>query len=202
MIDEILSRPYGRDVPMGCTGDRVWASNPQGWAFGDDVHWLYLTNLKAFDLEIRDEQSLLAPARATYFPGHIHYEGIARKDMTASASFTYATDKVENPLSEPFEPGKRWTCWSSGKRQDWYAVEFATTRTLSGFNVHFFDDAPSGGLPPSGILPSPVLRRAIPFVEPRQIDQVVPRAAQGRGKPGPLRTRRIRAIPIDVSPRR
>ena len=68
--------------------------------------------------------------------------------MTASASFTYATDKVENPLSEPFEPGKRWTCWSSGKREDWYAVEFATTRTLSGFNVHFFDDAPSGGCRP------------------------------------------------------
>src|SRR5262249_39284564 len=24
-IDEILSRPYDREVPMGCTGDRVWA---------------------------------------------------------------------------------------------------------------------------------------------------------------------------------
>ena len=53
---------------MGCTGDRVWASSPQGWAFRDDVHWLYLTNLNAFDLEIRDEHGLLAPAAATYYP--------------------------------------------------------------------------------------------------------------------------------------
>ena len=60
-IDEILTRPYDRDVPMGCMGDRVWASSPQGWAFRDDVHWLYLTNLKAFDLEVRDEHGLLVP---------------------------------------------------------------------------------------------------------------------------------------------
>ena len=147
-IDEILARPYDREVPMGCTGDRVWASSPQGWAFRDDVHWLYLTNLNAFDIEIHDEHSLLAPARATYYPSHIHYEGVLRKEMTASASFTYARDKVENPLTEPFEPRKRWTCWSSGKRQDWFAVEFATPHTLIGFNVNFFNDAPSGGCRP------------------------------------------------------
>ena len=39
-MDEILTRPYDPDVPMGCVGDRVWASSPQGWAFRDDVHWL------------------------------------------------------------------------------------------------------------------------------------------------------------------
>lgn len=125
-IDESLARPYDRDVPMGCTGDRVWASSPQGWAFHDDVHWLYLTNLNAFDLVVRDEDGLLAPAGATYYPSHIHYEGVVRKGLIASASFTYALDKVENPLIEPFEPRKRWTCWSSGKRQDWFAVEFST----------------------------------------------------------------------------
>src|SRR5271167_3857847 len=141
-IDEILARPYDRDVPMGCTGDRVWASSPQGWAFRDDVHWLYLTNLSAFEIEISDEHGLLAPARATYYPSHIHYEGVDRQDTTASASFTYALDKVENPLTEPFEARKRWTCWSSGKRSDWFAVEFAMPRTLSGFDAHFFDDAP------------------------------------------------------------
>src|SRR5262245_18345270 len=54
-MDDILSRPYNPDVPMGCVGDRLWASSPQGWAFRDDVHWLYLTNLKAFDIELRDE---------------------------------------------------------------------------------------------------------------------------------------------------
>jgi hypothetical protein len=143
-IDEVLTRPYDREVPMGCVGDRVWASSPQGWAFRDDVHWLYLTNLKAFDLDIRDEQGRLVPDRATYYPSHIHYEGAARKAMTASASFTFATDNVENPLTEPFEPRKRWTCWSSGRREDSYTIEFGSTRTLSGFEVYFFDDAPNG----------------------------------------------------------
>ena len=67
---------------MGCTGDRVWASSPQGWAFRDDVQWLYLTNLGAFDIEVSDENGLLAPARATYYPSHIHFEGVDRKEMT------------------------------------------------------------------------------------------------------------------------
>ena len=75
-IDEVLTRPYDRDVPMGCTGDRVWASSPQGWAFRDDVHWLYLTNLRA----VRPRGPRRArPARARsgdLFPSHIHYEGV------------------------------------------------------------------------------------------------------------------------------
>jgi hypothetical protein len=143
-IDEVLTRPYDRDVPLGCVGHRVWASSPQGWAFRDDVHWLYLTNLNAFDLEVRDEHGLLVPDRATYYPSHIHYEGVARKAMTASASFTFALDNVENPLSEPFQPRKRWTCWSSGRREDSYTIEFGAARTLTGFDVYFFDDAPAG----------------------------------------------------------
>ncbi len=133
-----------RSVPMGCTGDRLWASSPQGWAFRDDVQWLYLTNLKAFDLELRDEHGLLKPAKATYFPSHIHYDGAVRQEMKASASFTFALDRVENPLSAPFQPEKRWTCWSSGNRSDWFEVDFGMPREISGFDLFFFDDSPSG----------------------------------------------------------
>lgn len=129
---------------MGCVGDRVWASSPQGWAFRDDVHWLYLTNLHAFDLEVRDEHGRFVPDRATYYPSHVHYEGATRRAMTASASFTFAMDNVENPLAEPFEPRKRWTCWSSGQREDWYAIELGVPRTLVGLDLYFFDDAPNG----------------------------------------------------------
>src|SRR5262249_40354656 len=86
----------------------------------------------------------LVPDRATYYPSHIHYEGVTRKVMTASASFTFARDDVENPLSEPFEPRKRWTCWSSGRRTDWFTIDFGTPRTLTGFDVYFFDDPPTG----------------------------------------------------------
>ncbi len=146
-IDQKLSRPFDRDVPLGSTGDRVWASSPQGWAFRDDVHWVYLTNLRALDLEIRDEFGLLAPSRAsaTYYPSHVHYDRAERKEMTASASFTFVSDKVENPLVAPYRPEKRWTCWSSGARHDWYDVNFGMPRTLSGFDVFFFADAPGGG---------------------------------------------------------
>jgi hypothetical protein len=146
-VDEILARPYDVDVPMGSVGDRVWASSPQGWAFRDDVHWLYLTNLKAFDLEIRDEHGLLQPAKATYYPSHVHLEGATRA-VTASASFTFTTDNVQNPLTKPLRPEKRWTCWSSGKREDWYAVDFGAKRQVAGLKIFFFDDAPSGGCRP------------------------------------------------------
>jgi hypothetical protein len=147
-IDEILNRPFDADVPIGCTGDRVWASSPQGWAFGDDTHWLDQSRVQAFDLEIRDEHGFIAPAQATYYPSHVHYGGATRSEMRAAASFTCVFDRVSNPLDPPYKPEKRWTCWSSGKRQDWYEVEFPLPRTLQGFDLDFFDDAPQGGCRP------------------------------------------------------
>ncbi len=146
-IDAILQRPYGPEVPFGGVGERLWASSPQGWAFRDDVHWVYLTNIQALDLEIRDEFGLLQPAKATYFPSHVHLEGTERA-VTASASFTFRLDRVENPLTPPFKPEKRWTAWSSGTREDWYAVDFGAPRTLQGVKVFFFDDTGTGGCRP------------------------------------------------------
>ncbi len=146
-MDEILSRPYTPDVPMGCVGARLWASSPQGWAFRDDTHWLYLTNLRAFEIELRDGQGALQPACATYYPSHVHMSGAVRA-VVASASFTFPLDNAQNPLAQPFRPEKRWTCWSSGRREDWYAVDLGARRPLTGLRVFFFDDAPSGGCRP------------------------------------------------------
>jgi len=196
-IDEILTRPFDRDVPMGSTGDRIWASSPQGWAFRDDVHWLDLTPFKSFDLEIRDEHGRLEPAQATYYPSHIHYAQAARKEMTASASFTFALDSVLNPLYPPFKPEKRWTCWSSGNRQDWYEVEFELPHTLNGFDLFFFDDAPSGGCRPPESFEVQFLNG-----EDRTWGRVeLDRALPGRPKPGenrlrfqPVSSRRFRFI--------
>jgi hypothetical protein len=204
-IDEVLTRPYDRDVPMGCVGDRVWASSPQGWAFRDDVHWLYLTNLRAFDLEVRDEHGWLVPDRATYYPSHIHYEGATRKVMKASASFTFATDNVENPLTEPFEPRKRWTCWSSGHRQDWYTVDFAMPRKLAGFDVYFFDDAPTGECRPpasfevqrvEGTAIGPDGRPAPAFfpVKPTKVFPERPKAGENRIRFEPVPSSRFRLV--------
>ena len=195
LIDEALARPYDREVPMGCVGDRVWASSPQGWAFRDDVHWLYLTNLMAFDLDIRDASGFLAPDRATYYPSHIHYEGATRKPMTASASFTFATDRVENPLTEPFEPRKRWTCWSSGHRADWYMIDFGAPRTLTGLDLYFFDDAPTGECRPPRSIEVEAYRGVV-AQDVRPIGGALPRPRPGKNEIRfePVRTSQIRVV--------
>jgi hypothetical protein len=146
-IGAILARPYQPEVPMGCVGKRLWASSPQGWAFRNDVHWLYLANLNAFDIEISDAHGRLEPAQAACEPSHVHLQGV-RRAAVASASFTFSMDNVQNPLSKPFRPEKRWTCWSSGRREDWFAVDFGSPQRLTGMRVFFFDDAPSGGCRP------------------------------------------------------
>ncbi len=196
-IDDILARPYNRDVPMGCTGDRVWASSPQGWAFGDDVHWLYLTNLKAFDLEIRDDHGPLQPRSATYSPSHIHYVGTVRQEMTASASFTYAIDRVENPLAQPFVPEKRWTCWSSGNRRDWFEVQLGAPRALTGLVLFFFDDSPTGGCrPPDSFQVEHFDGRTRGWlaIEPRKTFPERPRRGENRISFDPVVTRRFRVL--------
>jgi len=196
-IDEILARPYDRDVPMGCTGDRVWASSPQGWAFRDDVHWLYLTNLSAFDLEIRDDHGLLQPRNATYSPSHIHYDGTVRQEMTASASFTYVTDRVENPLVLPFVPEKRWTCWSSGNRRDWFEVQLGAPRKLSGLDLFFFDDSPTGGCrPPESYQVEYYDGRSRGWVtiDPLKVFPERPKGGENRIRWDPIVTRRFRVV--------
>lgn len=147
-IDEILARPYSPEVPMGCVGDRLWATSPQGWAFDGGVHFIYLTDLKPFDIRIEVGGREVVPTTATYRPSHISMIGGWAVGPRASASFTFAIDGVERPLTRPFERNKRWTCWSSGKRTDWYAVDFGRRRRIEGLTVYFYDDAPRGGCRP------------------------------------------------------
>jgi SAM-dependent methyltransferase len=146
-IDEALRRPDSPEVPFGSVGRRLWASSPRGWAFRDDVHFLGITNLKAFDLEIVEGDARLGPARGTWYPSHVALEGL-RRVPAASASYTFPGDNVAHPLGRPFLPAKRWTCWGSGRREDWYAVDFGRPRTLQGLRLWFFDDAPTGGCRP------------------------------------------------------
>lgn len=148
-IDRELARPYDNEVPFGAAGDRVWATSPQGWAFRDGVQLLYLTNLNGFDVTVRGGGARYSVGAARYTPSHVRMSGTPHgSEMAASASFTYVTDRLENPLSRPFKPEKRWTSWSSGRRDDWYAVDFGRARVLSGLDVYFFDDRPQGGCAP------------------------------------------------------
>ncbi len=193
-IDEILARPYDADVPFGSTGDRLWASSPQGWAFGDDVHWVSLSHLGPLDLEVADDLGPLDPAKATSHPSHVLLEG-TKRSLRASASSTFATDNVRNPLARPFRPGKRWTCWSSGRREDWYAVDFGATRTIDGLALWFFDDAPSGGCRPPDSYEVQVRDgsawRALPGVR-----SVPERPAKGENTASfaPIATREVRVV--------
>src|SRR5262249_14600222 len=129
-IDRLLARPYDSDVPFGASGDRVWATSPQGWAFREGVQLVYLTNLNLFDVVVQAGDENYQVEKAEYFPSHVHLIGAPGNLITASASFTFTIDRVENPLTKPIKPEKRWTCWSSGRREDWYAVDFGKPRRL------------------------------------------------------------------------
>ena len=149
VIDELLTRPYGSDLPFGPVGKRLWATSPQSWGFPSDVHWVSLSNLGPIDLEVRDAISTLVPARATSFPSHVHLEG-AERLFAASASFTARKDRPENPLSKPFTPEKQWSATGSGSRTDWYEVNLAAPRSLKGLKLWFSADAePRGCRPPA-----------------------------------------------------
>src|SRR5258708_209693 len=65
-IDKILARPYDSDVPFGASGDRVWATSPQGWGFHDGVQLIYTTNLNAFDLVVQEAGQNYIVDRADY----------------------------------------------------------------------------------------------------------------------------------------
>ncbi|HLV81532.1 MAG TPA: hypothetical protein VKT32_14695 [Chthonomonadaceae bacterium] len=147
-IDKTLARPYDGEVPFGASGARVWATSPQGWAFRDGVQLIYITNLDAFDLAVRSGETNYVVQQAQYIPSHVHLVGAPGSALTASASFTFASDRVDNPLTKPFQPEKRWTCWSSSHREDWYAVDFGRPRRLTGLDVYFYDDQPQGGCAP------------------------------------------------------
>jgi hypothetical protein len=196
-IDEILARPYDPEVPLGCTGDRIWGSSPQGWAFRDDMHWIDSTSFTAFDLEIRDEHGQLAPAAATYYPSHIHYDGTVRQEMTASASFTFTFDRVANPLTRPFDPGKRWTCWSSGQRRDWYEIDLGIPRQIAGFDLYFFDDAPTGGCRPPRSFQVQFYDARVgtwSHAEPTRVFPERPKSGENRVRFEPVRSTRFRFV--------
>ena len=72
--------------------------------------------------------------------------------MTASASFTFATDRVENPLTTPFCPRSA----GLAGRADIAAIGLRSTSAArgrsSGFDLFFFDDSPVRRLPPAAIV--------------------------------------------------
>ena len=147
-IDRILARPYDSEVPFGSSGEVVWATSPQGWAFRDGVHLLYIQDKDTaglFDLMVRSGDDTYVVDKAEYMPSHVHLTGVAGAPLTATASFTYSTDKVDNPLTKPFTPEKRWTCWNSKQRTDTYTVDFGKLRPLTGVDLYFFSDVEQGG---------------------------------------------------------
>ncbi|MDE2127521.1 MAG: hypothetical protein KGJ62_13115 [Armatimonadetes bacterium] len=147
-MDGVLARPWSEDVPFGSSGELLWAGNPQGWGFPDSVHLLYITNLHAFEVVVNVNGVAYTPAHGVSMPSHVHQVGLPAEGPTAFASFTFTTDRVDNPLTQPFVPEKRWTCWSSGNRTDWYQVNLGGLRKLDGLTVWFYSDQPNGGCAP------------------------------------------------------
>jgi hypothetical protein len=196
-VDRILARPYDSDVPFGASGDRVWATSPQGWGFQDGVHLIYLTNLDAFHLVVQGGGVNYGVGRADYMPSHVHMVGAPGEEAVATASFTYTTDNPANPLTRPFRPEKRWTCWSSGHRTDTYTVDLARPRLLMGLDLYFFSDVDQGGgcAPPESVRVE--LYRDGGWQPARTVDRGTPTAGKyalqfdaGR----PLRAEKVRLI--------
>ncbi len=91
-IDKVLARPYDSEVPFGASGEVVWATSPQGWAFRDGVHLLYISDKDTaglFDLTIRGGDNNYVVDKAEYTPSHVHLTGAPGSLLTASASFTH-----------------------------------------------------------------------------------------------------------------
>lgn len=189
-IDDVLTGPYDDTVPFGSSGDRLWATSPPGFGFGDGVNVVYVNDFVPFDLRIDG----LAPRHVHHKPSHVKIDGVPGRRLTARASFTFAIDGAQRPLAEPFTPEKRWTCWNSKSREDWYEVDAGEAVPVQGAALHFFDDEATGGgcRPPEWVRIEAwrdghwhaVKLRATP-VEP-------PRPGENRYEFEPVETRRLR----------
>lgn len=71
---------------------------------------------------------------------HAAYNPDRTSDVQARASFTYTGDTMWAPLDGETGPERRWTCWSSGEKTDWYEIEFREPREVSRIVLHIFDD--------------------------------------------------------------
>jgi hypothetical protein len=61
--------------------------------------------------------------------------------VQASASFTFALDSVNGPLTNTtYGPEPRWTCWNSQNATDWYALAFSASTAFDRINMDFYDD--------------------------------------------------------------
>lgn len=148
-IDDVLERPYDGEVPMGCLGDRLWATSPQGFGFDDGVHDVYISNFVPYRLRIPGYRA----KSAMYRPSHVHVVGERGSNVEATASFTFTIDGVDRPLSKPFARDKRWTCWNSKHREDWWAADFGSPAVVRGAVLYFYDDSAEGGAcrPPESV---------------------------------------------------
>jgi hypothetical protein len=84
-VDATLGRAYDADVPFGSSGDRIWATSPQGFGFDDGIHFLYRDDFVPFRLRIEGS----TPGKAWSEPSHVHVDG-ARE---ASDGIAVSTDK-------------------------------------------------------------------------------------------------------------
>ncbi|HKE00661.1 MAG TPA: hypothetical protein VKE69_06605 [Planctomycetota bacterium] len=69
-IDETLGRPYDATTPFGSSGDRLWATSPQGFGFDEGIHFLYRTDFVPYRLRIEGR----TPGKAWSSVSHVHVD--------------------------------------------------------------------------------------------------------------------------------
>jgi parallel beta-helix repeat protein len=63
-----------------------------------------------------------------------------------SASRTFQNDTIWGPIDGKYAGTPRWTSWGSLNAQDWYAVDFGSSKTFGKVKAHFYND--NGGVKP------------------------------------------------------
>ncbi len=73
-------------------------------------------------------------------PVHGAFNPDRSSDVQPRASFTWNSDSMWAPIDGEKENLRRWTCWSSGNKSDWYEVEFPQDREINQVVLHLVMD--------------------------------------------------------------
>ena len=112
-VDELLERPYRDFVPMACVGECLWAAHPDGWAFGNGVHYYLLTPSGiAFDLELEADGEPVEIYAATAFPSHVRMKGGAGDLDVTGYKWITADDVLGVRLDICNRSDKACTIWA------------------------------------------------------------------------------------------
>ncbi len=79
-VDALVVRPYAEHVPMACTGERLWATHPEGWGFpADTVNYYLVTGIGlGYDVSVQAGPQEIIAAHGASYPSRVELLGGGR----------------------------------------------------------------------------------------------------------------------------